>query len=73
MPLDLEGKHTKETLDRLEQDGHNELTIEAGKDSDGEHASLEVSHEQSTWSVAAFIEWARAKGFGWGGRGKIKF
>jgi hypothetical protein len=73
MPLDLTGKATDATLARIEQEGEN--AIEGTVTAEGEEvrASVEVSRTTARWSVAAFAEWAKTKGWSAGSRGKWKF
>ena len=73
MGLDLTGKETRETLERLEAKGEN--AVEGTVEAEGEdvRATVEVSHTSARWSLAAAAEWARSKGWGVSGKGKWRF
>lgn len=70
MSLDLTGKETTEALERIAE--KSEDAIEGSVTADGEEvrASVEVSRTTARWSVAAFAEWAKSKGWVAGGKGK---
>jgi hypothetical protein len=75
MPLDLEGRNVKRTLDELEAPADGEHELEFGAVTDGKDAGAQVEYRfaRGWFSAAAWAEWMKSRGAAGGVKGKVKF